>query len=80
MRPIGLQICWVYMRIVRRMVLSEMETKECFHEGAGGRVWNWKYRSFIDAVEQTVDQRRAETEWKHADAWKKEQRLLVRGI
>lgn len=25
---------------------------------------------FIDAVEQTVDQRRAETEWKHADAWK----------
>lgn len=34
MRPIGLQICWVYMRIVRRMVLSEMETKECFHEGA----------------------------------------------
>ena len=25
---------------------------------------------FIDAVERTVDQRRAETEWKHADAWK----------
>ena len=25
---------------------------------------------FIDAVERTVDQRRAETEWKNADAWK----------
>lgn len=36
----------------------------------GGRVWNGSTDHFIDAVERTVDQRRAETEWKNADAWK----------
>ena len=73
MRPIGFaNLLGVYEDCSPNGFYQRWKQKNAFHEGAGRKSFGiGSTDHFIDAVEQTVDQRRAETEWKHADAWKK---------